>query len=133
MRFRVLAADYDGTLAHHGRAKPSTVAALRKLKDSGRKLVLVTGRQLPDIIDAFPEVEMFNRVVAENGAVVYRPSTKESRALCDPPPLMFGERLKQKITGTVSVGQVIVATWQPHEIEVIELIKEMGLELQVIF
>ena len=133
MRFRVLAADYDGTLAHHGRTTPSTVAALRKLKESGRALVLVTGRQLPDLLETFPEVEMFNRVVAENGAVLYRPSTKETRALAEPPPMMFAERLKQTIKGSVSVGEVIVATWQPHETEVLATIKEMGLELQVIF
>ena len=33
----------------------------------------------------------------------------------------------------MAVGQVIVATWQPHEAEALELIKEMGLELQMIF
>ena len=73
MRFRVLAADYDGTLAHHGRTSPSTVTALRRLKDSGRKLVLVTGRQLDDLQQVFPEIDLFNRVVAENGAVLYHP------------------------------------------------------------
>ncbi len=74
MRFRVLAADYDGTLAHHGRMAPSTVAALHKLKASGRKLVMVTGRQLDDLQANFPEVDrVFDRVVAENGALLYTP------------------------------------------------------------
>jgi HAD superfamily hydrolase (TIGR01484 family) len=133
MRFRVLAADYDGTIAHHGRVAPSTVAALRKLKDSGRKLVLVTGRELPDLQGIFPELDLFNRVVVENGAVVYRPSSKEVRALAEPPPALFVEQLRKRVPQTVSAGQVIVATWQPHETEVLALIKEMGLELQVIF
>jgi hydroxymethylpyrimidine pyrophosphatase-like HAD family hydrolase len=133
MRFRVLAADYDGTIAHHGRVAPSTLAALVKLKESGRKLVLVTGRELPDLQSNFPEHDLFNRVVAENGAVVYRPSTKELRALAEPPPAMFVEKLRQRVAATVSAGQVIVATWQPHEAEVLALIKEMGLELQVVF
>jgi hydroxymethylpyrimidine pyrophosphatase-like HAD family hydrolase len=133
MRFRVLAVDYDGTIAHHGRVAPSTVAALRKLKDSGRKLVLVTGRELPDLQGIFPELDLFNRVVVENGAVVYRPSNKEGRTLAEPPPAMFVEQLRKRIPATVSVGQVIVATWQPHEAEVLALIKEMGLDLQLIF
>jgi hydroxymethylpyrimidine pyrophosphatase-like HAD family hydrolase len=133
MRYRVLAADYDGTVAHHGRVAPSTVEALRKLKESGRKLVLVTGRQLEDLQGVFPELDLFNRVVAENGAVLYRPSTKELRSLGEAPPVQFAERLRKRIPAVVSVGHVIVATWHPHEVETLELIQEMGLELQVIF
>jgi hydroxymethylpyrimidine pyrophosphatase-like HAD family hydrolase len=33
----------------------------------------------------------------------------------------------------LQVGKAIVATWEPHENEVLQTIKEMGLELQVIF
>ena len=42
-----LATDYDGTLAHHGRVDAQSVAALERLKASGRKLLMVTvdGRQ----------------------------------------------------------------------------------------
>ena len=115
-----------------GAASASTVAALRRLKDSGRKLILVTGRQLDDLFEIFPEHDLFDRIVAENGAVLYRPSNQESRALAEPPPPAFAERLKRSIPD-VAVGKVIVATWQPHEVTVLELIKEMGLELQVIF
>jgi HAD superfamily hydrolase (TIGR01484 family) len=44
-----VATDYDGTLAHHGRVDAATIAALQRLKASGRKLVMVTGRELPDL------------------------------------------------------------------------------------
>ena len=33
----------------------------------------------------------------------------------------------------MSVGRVIVATWEPHETAVLETIRDLGLELQVIF
>jgi hypothetical protein len=33
----------------------------------------------------------------------------------------------------LQVGKVIVATWEPHEKEVLQTIKDMGLEMQVIF
>src|SRR5262249_43299624 len=46
MRFRALATDYDGTLAHDGHVDAPTVDALRRLRDSGRLLILVTGREL---------------------------------------------------------------------------------------
>ncbi len=33
----------------------------------------------------------------------------------------------------ISVGRVIVATWEPHETVVLETIRDLGLELHVIF
>lgn len=49
MRYFVLASDYDGTLAKDGRVAEDTLAALTMVKESGRKLVLVTGRELAEI------------------------------------------------------------------------------------
>jgi hydroxymethylpyrimidine pyrophosphatase-like HAD family hydrolase len=54
MRYHALACDYDGTLAHHGQANQDTVAGLERLVDSGRRLVLVTGRELDDLLKVFP-------------------------------------------------------------------------------
>ena len=49
MQYLALATDYDGTLATDGRVDHATVDSLRKLHDSGRKILLVTGRQLPEL------------------------------------------------------------------------------------
>ena len=46
MYFLALATDYDGTLAHDGRVDSPIIAALERFKATGRKLVLVTGREL---------------------------------------------------------------------------------------
>jgi hydroxymethylpyrimidine pyrophosphatase-like HAD family hydrolase len=46
--------DYDGTLAYDGIVDDSTVKALETLKQTGRKLVLMTGQELPDLSRAFP-------------------------------------------------------------------------------
>jgi HAD superfamily hydrolase (TIGR01484 family) len=73
--FLALAADYDGTNANHGFVDESTTGALRQLKETGRRLVLVTGRELADLRHAFAEITIFDRVVAENGAVIYDPAT----------------------------------------------------------
>jgi hydroxymethylpyrimidine pyrophosphatase-like HAD family hydrolase len=132
MRFHVLATDYDGTIAHHGTVDPPTLAALERVRASGRQVVLVTGRELPDLRQVFPALEVFDLVVAENGAMVYRPSTRQIRLLGERPPEAFVDLLKSRGV-PVSVGQVIVATWQPHETAVLEAVRELGLELQVIF
>ena len=34
---------------------------------------------------------------------------------------------------SLSVGHCIVATWEPHETTVLQVIKELSLELQIIF
>ena len=86
MRYHVLACDYDGTIAHHGRVDDETIAALGRLRDTGRRLILVTGRELQDLLAVCPHVELFDRVVAENGAVVYCPATREEKLLGEPPP-----------------------------------------------
>ncbi len=75
MYFVALASDYDGTLAEDGRVSLSTIDALRALRQSGRKLILVTGRELPELKEVFPDVRDYDLVVAENGALLYEPAT----------------------------------------------------------
>jgi HAD superfamily hydrolase (TIGR01484 family) len=86
MRYLALACDYDGTLAIHGQVDNNTIAALERVLASGRKLLLVTGRQLDDLLKVFPRVDLFERVVAENGALLYRPQTREQKVLSESPP-----------------------------------------------
>lgn len=133
MRYFALATDYDGTLAHHGQVAPLTLKALERLKSAGRRLIMVTGRELDDLLRVFPEVALFDRVVAENGALVYCPDTHKETLLGAPPPALFIDRLRQRGAQGISVGRVIVATWTPGETVALELIREMGLEHQVIF
>jgi len=133
MRYHVLAADYDGTLAHHGRILDATWAALHRLRDSGRKAIMVTGRELDELLALLPEPELFARIVAENGALIYEPATKEVRTLAEPPPAQFVAELRVRGVDRVAPGRVIVATWEPHQDTVLGVIRDLGLELQVIF
>ena len=128
-----LATDYDGTIAHDGVVDESTVQALIDFKRSGRKLVLVTGRELPDLSNCFPRLDLFDRVVAENGALLYTPASKKEQLLAPAPPENFIERLRAAGVAPVSVGRSIVATWEPNEKTVLEAIRDLGLELQIVF
>jgi len=132
MRYLCLICDYDGTIARDGRCAPSTVEALRRVRASGRKLILATGRQLAELQEVFPEYALFDRIVAENGAVLYEPAGKDGRALAGPPPPEFVDALRRRGVQPLSVGQCIVATWRPFESTVLEIIRGMGLELQII-
>ena len=59
MRYHALACDYDGTIAHDGKVDDATVAALERLRETGRRVILVTGRQLDDLKQVFPEAGNF--------------------------------------------------------------------------
>jgi HAD superfamily hydrolase (TIGR01484 family) len=133
MRYHALACDYDGTIATAGQVPESTINALEIVKKSGRKLLLVTGRELDDLFRVFRHIDLFDRVVAENGAVLYRPANREEKLLAEAPPHEFARELIRRGATRVSVGRVIVATWEPHETTAIQVIRDMGLELQVIF
>jgi hydroxymethylpyrimidine pyrophosphatase-like HAD family hydrolase len=131
--FLALAADYDGTIAHDGIVDDQTLRALKEFKESGRRLILVTGRELRDLKRVFPELKVFDRVVAENGALIYDPASEQERSLAAPPPAAFIEKLKERKIAPLSIGRTIVATWEPHEAAVLEIIRDLGLELNIIF
>ncbi len=133
MRYHVLACDYDGTLAHDGVVDQSTVQALRRLRESGRRLMLVTGRELDDLGRVFPHLDLFERVIAENGALLYAPAGRRERLLGEPAPAALVQRLRTAGVAPLSVGRVIISAWEPHEAEVLGAIRALGLEHQVIF
>ncbi len=135
MRFRwqAIAADYDGTLANNGRVAKDTLQTLQRVRESGRKIVLITGRELESLQSVFTQLDLFDLIVAENGALLYRPSTGEEKLLGKILPVAFVEMLRQSGANPLSVGRGIVATVRPYEAAVYRAIRELGLDLQVIF
>jgi len=132
MGYGALATDYDGTLAEAGSVNAATVAALERAKRSGLRLVLVTGRELADLFNVFPRHGIFDRIVAENGAVLCEPATGRVRTLAAPPPPALVDALtRQNVPFTT--GRAILATAEPHEHAVLSAIHALGLEWHVIF
>ncbi len=133
MQYLALASDYDGTLAHDGHVSRITIAAVQRLKDSGRKFILVTGRELPELQATFPDIGICDAVVAENGALLYWPATQKEETLAEPPSAAFIAEMSTRGVQPFSVGRVIFATWRPHERVVLEVIQQLGLESHIIF
>lgn len=133
MRFLALATDYDGTLASGGLVADDSWEAVRRLRDSGRKVVLVTGRELGDVQSLCPSLDAFDRVVAENGGVVYRPATGERRLLAPAPPPEFVQALRDRGVLHLGVSSTLVTTVKPYETIALQAIRDLGLELQVVF
>lgn len=133
MYYQALATDYDGTIASRGRVDDHTLDALRRLRDAGRKLILVTGRQMESLFGTFEHVSLFDRVVAENGGLLYEPATERERLLTEPPPEALVMALRDRGVHPLSVGRTIVATVEPHEKDVLDAIRRLGIGYSVIF
>ena len=130
--YTTLAIDYDGTLAHHGRVDEATHEAIRRVRDNGYSVVLVTGRELTDLFSTFPGYKVFDRIVAENGAVLFDPSRESIVPLAGSPPGSLVARLTSAAI-PLSIGHSIVATVVPHDREVLAAIRDLGLDWNVIF
>jgi hydroxymethylpyrimidine pyrophosphatase-like HAD family hydrolase len=128
-----LATDYDGTIATHGTVDEETRTALRRFRASGRKVILVTGRRIADLSGVYPHLDDFDAIVAENGALLYWPGDGSEEPLAEPPPPEFVQSLVKADVRPIERGRVIIATVEPYQHIVLELIRTAGLELQVIF
>lgn len=70
-------------------------------------------------------------MIAENGALLYRPANQEEKVRGHPPSPLFIRTLRKRGITPLSLGRVIVSTRHPHEIAVLEVIRDLGLELEV--
>ncbi|HZS66945.1 MAG TPA: HAD family hydrolase [Burkholderiales bacterium] len=133
MRYLALATDFDNTPASEGRVSGAARAALGRLRASDRRAILVTGRLLDDLLRLCDCIDLFDYIVAENGALLYEPKSRESTLLGEPPPPQFVETPRRRGVQPLEVGKVIVATHAPRDANVLEAIRQLGLELHVIF
>ena len=132
MRYQALATDYDGTLATQGEVDGETIQALLNFQSQGRKLILLTGRELEELFSVFPGCRIFHRIVAENGAVLYDPLRGTIGIAGEAPPYQFLDELKGRNVKPLRCGRVIVSTRQPHATVVQETINEMRLSYRLI-
>ncbi|HMO56145.1 MAG TPA: HAD hydrolase family protein [Roseiflexaceae bacterium] len=125
MHVRVFVSDLDGTLTEHDQVSPATWHMLHQARVAGFKLILCTGR----ILDTFaPDglfAETFDAIVAEDGAVVYFPRSDTVLLPFGHLPAGFTERL-DALQLPIERGMVLVATHVPHDVPILELLRQMG-------
>jgi len=131
MRYLALALDYDGTIASDGVVANDTIDALKRVRTSGRRVILNTGRQLDDLCRVFPHLDALDLVVAENGAIVFNPSTGHTDTRGTPPPPALIAVLRRRDV-PVSVGSVIVATERRYEAVVRDAMRELAQSFYVV-
>lgn len=110
---RVMAFDFDGTLAIDGHVPPEVETALEQCRASGHVLFLVTGRRF-ETVTLGSLGDLFAGIVWENGAVLTHTASGETY-------LPFGQldgRLLKAIEEAgipFERGLAIAATWVPHD------------------
>lgn len=136
MRYKALVSDYDLTLTSGLHLDAATIVSLRRLKASGRKLVLVTGRTLPWAYGPTglltrDQALLFDRIVGENGGVMWDPRTDRVTMLGRPPSPEFIKRLRDAgCEPTIGWTSVHVPT--EHRELAARIVRELGLPLHPI-
>jgi HAD superfamily hydrolase (TIGR01484 family) len=132
MRHRVLACDYDGTLATEGVCSDETVEALERVAAAGIRLVLVTGRTWEELADVFDPGTLFGAIVVENGAVVIDVAKGEEQLLA--PRIPSGLVAEFQRTGVMPlvIGRVLCSTNWTQEAKLSAAIAKLGVDRQVV-
>ncbi len=121
MHIRVMAFDYDGTLAQESQVTDSLWELLQRAKEENLQLLLVTGRRLEALPDRARFEELCAAIIAENGAVIYYPSSGIYQYPFGHLPPDLVDRFR--FAGfDVEIGRAIVATWIHHEEQVAAII-----------
>lgn len=128
--FHAVAVDFDGTLTTGARPDGTTLAALDAARASGRRIIIVTGRILAELLEVFPDVaEHADAVVAENGAVLARGARR--RLLAKPVPGELAAALENRGVN-FRRGEVLLACAGTDEAAVLGEVRRLGLECQLV-
>jgi hydroxymethylpyrimidine pyrophosphatase-like HAD family hydrolase len=129
--YRAIAVDYDGTLTDSDAPDPDVLAAIRRARGGGRRVVLVTGRIFRSLVASFPDAERaFDAIVAENGGVIWLPGTG-ARVVAQPVGPDLASALEARGV-PVERGEVLLATDAIHDQTVLQEIARLGLEVQLV-
>jgi hydroxymethylpyrimidine pyrophosphatase-like HAD family hydrolase len=130
--FKALACDYDGTLAFQDRIGPAVRDALARARRAGLRLILVTGRTFFELTRVCDCLELFDAVVAENGAVLYYP---DSAMIRDQGPGVPDRLLAELDRRGIyyQVGRVIVGAARGDESAVKEALAAAGVTRDLIY
>jgi hydroxymethylpyrimidine pyrophosphatase-like HAD family hydrolase len=132
MYCRVIACDFDGTGASNGRMAPEVSGALEAARTHGIVTLLVTGRVLEDLQAVCGDLSPFDAIVAENGAVIWLCGLERMIQVGTPPPEHFLGELRARGV-PFHTGSVVVGTWEHHAAQLLELVRQFGIDGQLTF
>lgn len=132
MKPRVLALDFDGTIAMNDTVDRRAAAAIQEAREAGLLAVLVTGRMLSELAAALCTPPLFDAIVAENGAVLRLPNLLTPITLSqEPDPRFLAELRRRGIRH--QTGQCVVEAAADVAPPIVEIIRGLGLPLAITF
>ena len=132
MIFKALACDFDGTLASEDRIGDAAHAALRQAREAALRLILVTGRTFFELTRVCECLDLFDAVIAENGAVLYFPGDAMIRDQGPAPPSRLLAELDRRAI-SYQLGRVIVGTARADEAAVREALAAAGVTRDLVY
>ncbi len=132
MRFKVLALDYDGTIAQKDALHPEIRLAINEARREGIVVIFVTGQNLKDLRRKAGDLKFIDAVVAENGAVLFFPDKDRLIPLGQPPPSVLIEELRRRGIHHVT-GECVVEADARHAHSVLDIIRGLELPLVIMF
>ncbi len=131
MQLCAVALDYDGTIARDGRADPLVLEAVREAQARGIVVIVATGRILAELQSVLPEHELFDAIVAENGAVLKHSQTRSRRLTHSASQELLDELVTREIA--VTSGECIIEADAADAPTILEAIRELELPLVLQF
>src|SRR6267142_606141 len=131
MKLRVLALDYDGTIAKDGVLSADVKSAIAEARARGVVVIIVTGRILSDLRSVSGDLNFVDAVVAENGAALAFPNA-QTRIDGQLPPQIFFDDLRRRGVAFKS-GQCIVEADASVAPAILATIRELQLPLVILF
>lgn len=125
MHLGILACDLDGTLTQEHDVPARTWEVLRRARADGLVIIAVTGRILGSFSEQAPFFEVCEAVVAEDGAVVLFPRTRTVVRPFGSLNRLLARRIEQ-LEIPLEKGSAIFATREPHDKEILKVLKETG-------
>jgi hydroxymethylpyrimidine pyrophosphatase-like HAD family hydrolase len=133
VKLRVLALDYDGTIALDGRMHASLPAAITHARQQGILVALVTGRRLDDLRRLIGDLHLFDLVVAENGSIAIFPASGRSARLAPTNPPRLLEALHAAGIGDAVAGECLVEMDAARAGDALAVVRRLELPLTLHF
>ncbi|MGO9119253.1 MAG: HAD hydrolase family protein [Desulfomonilaceae bacterium] len=128
----MLALDFDNTIAVNDRLDHDVAAALHEARGGGVMRVLVTGRILSDLQALLPSPDLFDAIVAENGAVLQLAPDPHLIALGGgPDAALVAEFSRRGIAHRCGICIVEAAAAASHD--VLTTVQTLGLAYSISF
>jgi hypothetical protein len=132
IKLNALALDYDGTITVNDSLDLTVRDALTAVRRRGVYVILVTGRRLGELNRIIGHLDLFDAVVAENGAVIAYPAVGRSVLIGQPPPPILLQELSRRGIRAES-GECVVEASASDAGNVLSVLRDLELPLAIVF